>query len=131
MVSLIWGKIPSFASNLYKSENCTLTVYKSKPNVKVLLLSTKHRGIQVEDNYKHVPETIAFYNKTKFGVDVVDQIACKHSVKAGSFRCSIQVFFQYFGFGSDKRMDIMQRVHRIENIPKGVPLEHIMLYQTI
>ena len=79
-------KITLFSSNLYKSENCTLTVYKSKPNVKVLLLSTKHTGIQVEDNYKRVLETIAFYNKTKFGVDVIDQMARKYSVKAESFR---------------------------------------------
>ena len=86
-------KITLFSSNLYKSENCTLTVYKSKPNVKVLLLSTKHTGIQVEDNYKRVPEIIAFCNKTKFGVDVVDQILRKYSMKAGSFRWPLQVFF--------------------------------------
>ena len=54
-----------FSSNLYKSENCTLTVYKSKPKVKVLLQSTKHTGVRIEDNYKRVPETIAFYNNTK------------------------------------------------------------------
>ena len=82
-----------FSSNLYKSENCTLTVYKSKPNVKVLLPSIKHTSIQVEDNYKRVPETIAFYNKTKFGVDVIDQMAHKYSVKAGSFPWPLQVFF--------------------------------------
>ncbi|XP_033179418.1 uncharacterized protein LOC117152301 [Bombus impatiens] len=64
-----------FPSNLYKSENCTLTVYKSKPNVKVLLLRTKHTGIQVEDNHKRVPETIAFYNKTKFAINA--WILCK------------------------------------------------------
>ena len=49
-----------FSSNLYKSENCTLTVYKSKSKVKVLLLSTKHTGVRIEDNYKRVPEIIAF-----------------------------------------------------------------------
>ncbi|CAK9834249.1 hypothetical protein ANTRET_LOCUS10801 [Anthophora retusa] len=82
-----------FSSNLYKSENCTLTVYKSKPKVKVLLLSTKHRNIQIEDNCKRVPETVTFYNKTKFGVDVADQIARKYSVKAGCFRWPLQVFY--------------------------------------
>ena len=96
-----------FSSNLYKSEYCTLTVCKSKPSVKVLFLSTKYTGMQVGDNYKFVPETIAFYNKTKFGVDVVDQMARKYSVKAGSFRWPLQIFFQYFRFGSDKRVDII------------------------
>ena len=79
-------KMALFPSNLYKSENCTLTVYKSKPKVKVLLLSTKHTGVRIKDNYKRVPETIAFYNKTKYGVDIVDQMARKYSVKAGSFQ---------------------------------------------
>ena len=60
-------------------------MYKSKPKVEVLLLSTKHTGVRIEDNYKRVPETIAFYNKTKYGVDVVGQMARKSSVKAGSF----------------------------------------------
>ena len=58
--------------------------------VKVLLLSTKHTGVRIEDNYKRVPETIAFYNKTKYGVD---KMARKYSVKAGSFRWPLQVFF--------------------------------------
>ena len=82
-----------FSSNLYKSENCTLTVYKSEPKVKVLLLSTKHTGVRIEDNYKRVPEIIAFYNKTKYGVD---QMARKYSMKARSFRWPLQVFFNIF-----------------------------------
>ncbi|CAK9828056.1 hypothetical protein ANTRET_LOCUS5646 [Anthophora retusa] len=73
--------------------NSTLTVYKSKPKVKVLLLSIKHRNIQIEDNCKRVPETVTFYNKTKFGVDVADQVARKYSVKAGCFRWPLQVFY--------------------------------------
>ena len=89
-------KMTLFSSNLYKSENCTLTVYKSKSNVKVLLLSTKHAGIQVKDNYKHVTEIIAFYNNTKFDVDIVDQMARKYSMKVGSFRRPLPVFFFFF-----------------------------------
>ena len=68
-------------------------MYKSKPKVKVLLLSTKHTGVRIEDNYKRVPETIAFNNKTKYDVDVVDQMTRKYSVKARSFRRPVQVFF--------------------------------------
>ena len=79
-----------YPSNLYKSENCTLTVYKSKAEVKVLLLSTEHTGVRIEDNYKRVPETIAFYNKTEYDVD---QMARRYSVKARSFQWPLQVFF--------------------------------------
>ena len=65
-----------FSSNLYKSENCTLTVYKSKSKVKVLLLSTKHTGVRIEDNYKRVPETLLFTIKqsmvlTKWHANIV------------------------------------------------------------
>lgn len=55
-------KMKLYSSEHYKSGNCILTIYKSKPNLKVLLLST--------------PETIAYYNGTKFGVD---QMARKYT----------------------------------------------------
>ncbi|KOX78945.1 hypothetical protein WN51_10157 [Melipona quadrifasciata] len=37
-----------FSTKLYRSENCTLTIYKSKPNKKVLLPSTKHTNVTIE-----------------------------------------------------------------------------------
>lgn len=74
---------------------------------------------RLENNRKCVPETITFYNKTKFGVDVADQMACKYSVEAGYFRWPLQVFLLYFRVDSDKRVDIVQRVYWIENIQKG------------
>ena len=42
---------------------------------------------------KKIPETVAFYNSTKFGVDVIDQMARKYTVKAGSRRWPVQVFY--------------------------------------
>ena len=43
-------------------------------------------GISSENNTKKKPETVLFYNKTKAGVDVVDQMTRKYSVKAASQR---------------------------------------------
>lgn len=86
-------KMTQFSTKLYRSENCTLTVYKSKPNKKVLLLSTKHKNITIAKNKKLVPETITYYNSTKYGVDVLDQMARKYSVKASSRRWPLQVFY--------------------------------------
>ena len=34
-----------------------------------------------------------FYNATKYGVDVLDQMARKYSMKAGSRRWPVQVFY--------------------------------------
>ncbi|XP_055378966.1 piggyBac transposable element-derived protein 4-like [Condylostylus longicornis] len=85
--------LPRFSSQIYKTDNCTLTIYKSKATKKVLLLSTKHTSVSIEKSKKQLPETIAFYNKTKCGVDMTDQMARKYSVKSGSRRWPLQVFF--------------------------------------
>ncbi|XP_024942128.1 uncharacterized protein LOC112494548 [Cephus cinctus] len=53
----------------------------------------RHTGVQIEDNHKRLPETISYYNKTKFGVNFVDQMARKYSVKAGNFRWPLHIFF--------------------------------------
>lgn len=85
--------MPRFSTKLYKSSHCSLTIYKSKPNKKVLLLSSKHTSISIEKNGKRIPETIRFYNSTKYGVDMTDQMARKYSVKSKSQRWPAQIFF--------------------------------------
>lgn len=85
--------MPRFSTSLYKSEGMVLTIYKSKRTKKVLLLSTKHKSVKIEKSGKCLPETVEYYNKTKFGVDISDQMARKYSVKSGSRRWPLQVFF--------------------------------------
>jgi len=41
----------------------------------------------------NLPETIDFYNLTKYGVNVINQMARKYSVKASSRRWPVQAFF--------------------------------------
>lgn len=86
-------KMTRFSSKLYKSSQITLTVYKSKPAKKLIVISSKHKSIEIEKSHKRIPETIRFHNGTKFGVDVVDQMARKDSVKSKSCRRPLQVFF--------------------------------------
>jgi len=80
-------------SAIYKSDDCTLTIYKSKPNKKVVLLGSKHKYVKVETARKRLPDCIEFCNKTKCGVDMTDQMARKHSVKSGSRRWPLHVLF--------------------------------------
>jgi hypothetical protein len=82
-----------FSSLFYRSNIFSLTVYKSKPAKKVLILSTKHKNIKIGGDSKKLPETVFFYNKTKGGVDATDQMARKYTVKSGSRRWPLQVFF--------------------------------------
>ncbi|KAL2737025.1 piggyBac transposable element-derived protein 4-like [Vespula squamosa] len=60
----------------------TFTIYKSKPNKKILLLSSKRKSIKIEKTDKRIPETIRFYNIIKFGVNITNQMARKYSVMA-------------------------------------------------
>ena len=50
-----------FSTVLYKTEKCTLTIYKSKPNKKVLVLSSKHKSVKIEKDSKRLLETVTFY----------------------------------------------------------------------
>ena len=58
-------------------------------------MSTLHPDVEIPShkNPKKKPETVLFYNKTKSGVDVIDQMARKYSVKAGSRRWPVHVFY--------------------------------------
>jgi len=77
------------------STSVTLTWYQYKKAKPVIILSTLHPDIEVssENNTKKKPETVLFYNKTKAGVNVVDQMARKYYVKAASRRWSAHVFY--------------------------------------
>lgn len=86
--------MPRYSTLLYKTNNCILTIYKSKPKKRVAILSTKHKFVKIDkSNKKLLPESVIFYNKTKFGVDMTDQMARKYTVKAGSRRWPLQIFY--------------------------------------
>jgi len=67
----------------------------------VIILSTLHPDVEVssENNTKKKPETVLFYNKTKAGVDFVDQMTRKYSVKAASRRWPVHVFYNVIDHG--------------------------------
>ena len=44
-------------------------------------------------NLRKKSETVEFYNETKFGVDVADQMAGQCSVKAGTCQWPVAVFY--------------------------------------
>ncbi|XP_037028699.1 uncharacterized protein LOC119068939 [Bradysia coprophila] len=71
----------------------TLTVYQSKKSKSVGILSTFHDSVTVDDTTNKKPDTIHFYNNTKYGVDIADGMAKAHSVKAASRRWPVHVFY--------------------------------------
>ena len=70
----------------------TLTVYQCKTSKNVFVLSTLHRTVAIGNVPNKDPETVHYYNSTKCGVDIVDQMARKYSTKAGSHRWLVRVF---------------------------------------
>lgn len=86
-------KMERFSTVMYKSNDCTLTIYKTKSRKKVILLSLKHKGVKIDNNSQQISKTTAYYNKTKCGVNVTNQMARKYSVKSKSYRWPVQVFF--------------------------------------
>jgi hypothetical protein len=78
---------------LRNCDGATLTVYQGKVNKNVLLLSTLHSTIDIETNCKKLRETVQFYNKTKCGVDILDQKSRRYSTKATARRWPDRVFY--------------------------------------
>ena len=77
---------------LDKSGDITLTAYQGKVNKHVLILRTMHKNITAANNAKKTPKTVSFYNETKYGVDIVDQMAKKYTCRAGTRRWPIHSF---------------------------------------
>ncbi|KAE8285601.1 hypothetical protein D5F01_LYC15266 [Larimichthys crocea] len=59
----------------------SMVSYVPKKNKAVVLLSTIHNDTAVDDNMKKKPEIIQYYNKTKGGVDLMDQIVHTYTSK--------------------------------------------------
>uniref|UniRef100_A0A182S0A2 DDE_Tnp_1_7 domain-containing protein n=1 Tax=Anopheles funestus TaxID=62324 RepID=A0A182S0A2_ANOFN len=58
----------------FKSDDINLTVYQGKSEKNDVLLSSMHRDVRTGNDQKSKPETVSFYNSTKYGVDVVEQV---------------------------------------------------------
>jgi hypothetical protein len=76
-------------------KDATLVSYVPKQNKNVFLLSSLHFDGKIDDetgNQKK-PEIITFYNHTKCGVDVVDQMCAAYNVSRATKRWPMVIFF--------------------------------------
>ena len=71
-------------------DGATFTVYQGKVNKNVLLLSTLESKTDIGTK---LPKTVQFYNKTKCGVDILDQMAHRYSTRAAARRWPVHVFY--------------------------------------
>ncbi|QQP50497.1 Uncharacterized protein FKW44_011512, partial [Caligus rogercresseyi] len=90
---LLDKSLPIFSTMVFKSKNnCTLTAYKAKKNKSVMVMSSLHPTVSISEKKKKKPETIEYYNHTKFGVDSLDQMCRLYSTKSGTRRWPVAVF---------------------------------------
>lgn len=86
-----------YTSSFYENDNgVTLTIYQGTKKRNVLVFSSHHEEISIEGNEKgnkKKPNIIVDYNRTKFGVDSIDQMTRFYNVKAPSRRWPMQVFY--------------------------------------
>ncbi|XP_035222912.1 uncharacterized protein LOC118195693, partial [Stegodyphus dumicola] len=52
-----------------------------------------HSNVFVDDSIKKKPNTVTYYNSTKCGFDVADQMLRKYSTSSGSRRWPVHVFY--------------------------------------
>ncbi|KAF4527436.1 hypothetical protein B566_EDAN016066 [Ephemera danica] len=68
-------------------------IVRDKPKTALILLSTQHDDAVVGDDPRKKPEIVTFYNKTKGGVDSVDQMVRFTSCKRGTRRWPLSLFY--------------------------------------
>ena len=56
-------------------------VYQGKPKKNILFQNTLHTNAAIGENKKKNLETVKCYDETKYGVDVVKQMARKYTVR--------------------------------------------------
>lgn len=76
-------------------ENSTLVSYCPKKQKVVLVVSSMHHDAEIdrETGEKQKPAIITFYNHTKIGVDLVDQLCQKNNVARNTRRWPMVVFY--------------------------------------
>lgn len=76
-------------------KDITLVSYVPKKKKIVLVMSTLHHDKNIDESTgdKRKPEMITFYNKTKAGVDVADELSATYDVSRNSKRWPMTIFY--------------------------------------
>ncbi|XP_029949607.1 piggyBac transposable element-derived protein 4-like [Salarias fasciatus] len=85
--------LKQFTTQVFSTTGATLTVYAPKRKKSVYLLSSMHSEVQTENTTKRETNTVTLYNTTKCGVDVMDQTVREFTVRRGTRRWPVAVFY--------------------------------------
>ena len=74
-----------YSNKLMKTgDTAILTAYQCKPKKNVCVFSSLHMFVELGESEEKKPEKMEFYDKSKCGLNVADQMARRYSVKAGT-----------------------------------------------
>ena len=76
-----------------KESRLMLCSYVPRKNKSVIMISSKHYEKEIEEGPRHKPEIIAEYNRTKSGVDTLDQLVKTYSCKRVTNRWPLAIFY--------------------------------------
>ncbi|CAB3259245.1 unnamed protein product [Arctia plantaginis] len=128
------GKQP--ASSMFGFQrDVSIVSYAPKKNKVVILMSTLHHDdlIDVTTGDKRKPEMVTFYNSTKAGVDVVDEMSVNYDVSRNSKRWPMTVFYAILNIAAINA-NIIYRANRnlntkrtefIRNLGLSLVYEHL------
>ena len=81
-----------YSTQVFTSGSALLTVFATKKRKSVCLLSTMHQKVEIVDTQKQKTNTVVDYNHFK-GVDIMGQKSHNYSVRAGTRRWPMAVFY--------------------------------------
>nr|CAH7737709.1 unnamed protein product [Callosobruchus chinensis] len=97
--------------------HCSLVSYVPRKNKNVLVLSTMHHDDKL-DKDSGKPDIIMDYNRTKFGVDVVDKMCASYDVSRNSRRWPLTVFFDILNIGGINMLNLFVANNNYETIKR-------------
>ena len=99
-------------------------MYQKKPKKNVLLLSTLHTDAAIADSQKKTPETVKCYNAAKHGVDVVDQMARKYTVRTMTRRWPVHSFQNTLNLAAINAWVLYKKINSVK-IPRRQFLQNL------
>lgn len=130
------GKEPGSSLFCFQKD-ITLVSYAPKKNKVVIAMSTLHHDDRIDETTgdKKKPEIITFYNGTKAGVDVVDELCATYDVSRNSKRWPMTIFYGILNIAAsnaniifrENKNENIKRTEFIRNLGLALVYEHLRL----
>ena len=109
------------------SDKMTLVSYIPKPRKSVILLSTLHHDSIIDEEDKFKPQIIKYYNKTKIGVDLLDQMLKYYRCYRRTARWPLVLFLNFVDISCLNAYILWMKLHPLWNENQNNKRRHFLL----